>query len=76
MNLGEAKKYYEKSLRINPESSCAKDNLILIKIDELSEKALKLHHQKKYVEAGTVYGEILKIDPKNGWAKENKSRLP
>jgi GlpG protein len=76
MNLGEAKKYYEKSLRINPESSCAKDNLILIKIDELSEKALKLHHQKKYVEAGKIYEEILKIDPTNGWAKENKSRLP
>lgn len=76
MNLGEAKKYYEKSLRINPESSCAKDNLILIKIDEISEKALQLHKEKRYIEAGKIYDEIIKIDPENGWALENKRRLP
>jgi tetratricopeptide (TPR) repeat protein len=74
--LVDAKKFYETSLRINPKAKCASDNLTLIKIDELSEKALKLHEDKKYIEAGKIYDEMLKIDPNNGWAIENKRRLP
>lgn len=76
MQLDKAKKFYEASLQINKNATCASDNLTLIKIDELAEKALKLHKQNKYIEAGKVYDEILKIDPENGWAKENKMRLP
>jgi membrane associated rhomboid family serine protease len=76
MRLDKAKQFYEASLHINQNATCASDNLTLIKIDELAEKALNLHKQNKYIEAGKVYDEILKIDPKNGWAKENKKRLP
>jgi tetratricopeptide (TPR) repeat protein len=76
MKLKEAKKYYSRALSINPESQCANDNLLVIKIAELSKKALELHQEKKYVEAGKVYDEILKLDPRNSWALENKSRLP
>ena len=76
MKLNNAKTYYLKALKINPDSQCAKDNLMLIRIDELSEKALKLHVSEKYIEAGKVYDEILKLDPKNSWAEENKRRLP
>lgn len=74
--LVDAKKFYETSLQINPKAKCASDNLTLIAIDELSEKALKLHEKEKYIEAGKIYDEILKIDPNNGWAIENKRRLP
>jgi tetratricopeptide (TPR) repeat protein len=76
MKLNNAKTYYLKALKINPDTQCAKDNLMLIKIDELSDKALKLHISEKYIEADKVYEEILKLDPKNSWAKENKRRLP
>lgn len=76
MKLDEAKKYYRNAERIDPKSKCARDNLTLIRIDELSNKALKLHKSKKYIEAGKIYEAILKIDPKNSWAQENKSRLP
>lgn len=76
MKLDEAKKFYVISLLINPQSVCASDNLTIIKIDELSEKALQLHKQKRYIEAGKIYDEIIKIDPENGWALENKRRLP
>jgi membrane associated rhomboid family serine protease len=76
MHLKEAKKYYIMAVNINPESQCAKDNLREIKIAELSKKALILHEEQKYIEAGKVYDEILKIDSKNSWAQENKSRLP
>lgn len=76
MELKEAKKYYSRAISINPESQCANDNLLVIKIAELSKKALTLHEEKKYVEAGKVYDEILKLDSQNSWALENKSRLP
>jgi membrane associated rhomboid family serine protease len=76
MKLSEAKKFYWNAKRINPKSKCATDNLLLIRIDELSEKALFLHEKKNYIEAGKVYREILKIDQKNSWASENQSRLP
>ncbi len=76
MKLDEAKTFYLKATQINPNALCAKDNLLLIRIDELSRNALKLHLKGKYLEAGKAYHEILKIDSKNRWALENKSRLP
>lgn len=74
--IKEAKEFYLKAVHLNPKALCALDNLKLIRIDELSGKALQLHLRGKYIEAGKIYDEILKIDPKNQWAFENKRRLP
>jgi tetratricopeptide (TPR) repeat protein len=74
--LKEARKYYSAAKHINSKSNCANDNLKLIKIDELSDEALKLHENHQYIDAGKIYDQILEIDPKNTWAIENKRRLP
>lgn len=71
-----AKQFYEKARVIDPSSSCANDNLRLIRIDELSGQALQFHMRGNYLEASRVYDEILRIDPTNQWAKKNKQRLP
>jgi membrane associated rhomboid family serine protease len=75
-NIKAAKSYYLKAYQLNPNSFCAKNNLKLIRIDELSAEALELHMRKKYIEAGRLYDEILRLDPKNRWAEANKNRLP
>ncbi len=75
-NIEEAKSFYLKAYQLNPNSFCAKNNLKLIRIDELSAEALELHMRKKYIEAGRLYEEILRLDPKNRWAETNKNRLP
>jgi len=71
-----AKKYYNEAIRINPKHSISKVNLRLIKIDELSEKALKAHQEEDYTLARSYYEKLLIIDPKNKWAKENIRKLP
>lgn len=75
-NHKKAKLFYQKALEIDPISTCANENLRLIRIDELSGKALALHMRGEYLEARRVYDEILRIDPVNQWAKKNKERLP
>lgn len=75
-NIKSAKSFYSKALEINPNSYCANNNLKLIRIDELSAEALELHMRAKYIEAGRIYNEILRLDPKNRWAEANKRRLP
>jgi membrane associated rhomboid family serine protease len=68
--------FYEKSLAINNESLCAIDNLKIIRVDELSGQAFKAHMRGDYIKASMYYDAILKLDPNNQWAKENKKRLP
>lgn len=75
-NNSEAKKYYTKAIEINPQHSVSKENLRLIEIDELSDKAFDAHENEKYLEAKKHYEDLLKIDPENNWAKENISKLP
>jgi membrane associated rhomboid family serine protease len=75
-NISKAKYHYMNAHKIDSESNCANDNLRLIRIDELSGKALELHMRGKYTEARRVYEEILRIDPANQWAKINMQRLP
>ena len=71
-----AKKYYNEAIRINPSHRISKENLRLITIDELSEKALKAHKEGDYILARVHYEKLLLIDPKNRWAKENIRKLP
>ena len=76
LKLKEAKSYYLKAIQINSNARCAKDNLLLIRIDELSNEALKNHLNKNYIKAGKFYDKILELDPKNEWALTNKKKLP
>jgi len=75
-DLQNAKKHYKKALEIDPKNQMAKENLFIIKIDELSDLAYKIHKNKNYIEARTYYDEILKLDPNNTWAKEQIKKLP
>ena len=74
--LREAKLYYEQSLSIDPKNTCSSDNLLLIHIDELSGLAFQAHNRGDYIKAGEYYDAILKLDPDNQWAKNNKRNLP
>jgi len=74
--IKQAQEFYELALTINNESSCAIDNLKIIRIDELSGLAFKAHMRGDYIKASMYYDAILKLDPRNQWAKDNKNRLP
>lgn len=71
-----ATKYYEQCLRIDPDNKLAKENLQLLHIDELSERAFQAHSNGDYMEARRLYLEILAIDKNNAWAKDNFAKLP
>ncbi len=74
--MDKAKKYYLRAIEINPEHSTSKENLQIIQIDDLSEKAFNAHENEDYLKAREYYEELLKIDPDNNWAIENISKLP
>ncbi len=74
--LEKAKKSYKKALNINPNHIASKENLTIIVIEELEDKALKAHENENYLLARRYYEELLSIDPNNTWAKENLSKLP
>jgi len=71
-----AKKYYKKSLDINPKNQQSINNINLLKIDELKWKAYKAHVKEQYKLARKLYEEILDIDPTDEWAIEGYNELP
>ncbi len=71
-----AKISYKKVLTIDPKHQATKENLTIIQIEELKEKALFAHEHGDFLNARELYTEILKIDPDNLWVKENLSKLP
>lgn len=75
-DLKNAKTFYKTALEIAPEHKASKENLKIIRLEQLSDLAMKAHENKEYIEAREYYERILKIDPHSSWAKENISRLP
>jgi len=71
-----AKKSYRKALEIEPSNVASRENLKIILIDELKEKALSAHENEEYSNARELYNELLLVDPGNNWAKENLNKLP
>ncbi len=71
-----AKKYYNAALELEPNHEIAKENLYIINIEELSDKALTAHENEQYEIAHDYYLELLDLEPDNVWAKDNLSRLP
>jgi GlpG protein len=67
---------YTECIKIDPAHTLAKDNLRLIRIDELSVQAYNAHRKGDLSRARELYLEILKKDPKNAWAKANLQQLP
>lgn len=74
--LRKAQWYYQRSLRLNKDNRIASDNLKLVKIDFLSEKAFEAHKKGHFLEAHRYYLRILALDKKNNWALTNLKRLP
>ncbi|NRA12071.1 MAG: rhomboid family intramembrane serine protease, partial [Crocinitomicaceae bacterium] len=64
-NFKKAKYYYNETLLIDPDNSISKDNLLIIEIEELSDKAFSVHENNEYVKAHKIYDEILKLEPGN-----------
>lgn len=71
-----AKKYYKAAINLNPKHSVSKENLFIITVEELSDKALDAHENERYEEARKYYDQLLRIDPHNSWAIENRNKLP
>lgn len=71
-----AKENYQKAIELLPENVLAKENLKIMEVDNLSERAYHFHALKKYNTARKIYKKILKIDPTNEWAKEGLAELP
>ncbi len=71
-----AKIHYDEALRLAPDNVAARNNLKLIKINKLMDRAYALHLKKDYTSARYVYIQILNIDERNAWAKENLANLP
>ena len=74
--IKEAEKLYNETLEMNPHHFIAQENLKIIEIDRISDKAYKAHLKANYSEARRLYLRILKIDSKNRWARENLNHLP
>ncbi len=70
-----AKEYYLKALKIDKTNQSAKENLELLKLDDLKWKAYKAHMKEDYIKAKEYYREILKIDPKDTWARDGYNEL-
>ena len=75
-NFGLAKKHYTEALKINKDNKNAANNLFNIELDEIANKAFKLHSEGKYIEARIYYDKVLAKDPNNTWAKEQIKNLP
>ena len=75
-DLRNANKFYRTALKIAPQHPASRENLKIIRIEQLSDLALKAYENEEYIKAREYYERILKIDPYNSWAKENISRLP
>ena len=71
-----AKKHYLIALKLLPHNKLAKENIEVMEIDKLCDKAYHFHALKKYNTARKFYKLILKKDPTNDWAKENLNELP
>lgn len=71
-----AKYYFKEVKKVTKHSGIADDNLRLIKIEELSEKAFGIHEKGNYLKAHEIYDEILKLDNNNQWAKDQIDKLP
>ena len=71
-----AKTSYNKALTIDPKHKASRENLRIIQIDELKEKALFAHENEDYITARRLYNDLLVLDPENIWAKENLNKLP
>lgn len=74
--IKKAENFYKKCLELDPSHTLAKENLLFIKIDRLSQEAYTAHSNGDYSKARKLYLKILKLDSKNRWAKENLSQLP
>jgi len=70
-----AKIWYKKALKLDPENIQAKDNLELLRLDDLKWKAYKAHMKEQYLKAKAYYNQILEIDPNDSWAKEGLKEL-
>lgn len=71
-----AQYFYQRALQCDPTNKIASENLILTKIDLLSEKAYKAHHGENYLLAHRYYLKILALDKNNKWARHNLKQLP
>ena len=78
-NIGgfeKAKKYYAKAIALDPSNKIALENIKLIQVEKLSQKAYDAHQREDYINAYKYYLEILAIDPTNSWARTNIKELP
>ncbi len=75
-NLKLAQDYYDKCLDLEPSHLLAKENKLMIRIDQLSQEAFAAHQKGHFSKARKLYLAILKLDNQNRWAKENLSQLP
>lgn len=75
-NAQKATEFYNNSLQIDSNYQLSIENLKLLKIDEISERAFIAHSNGDYMEARRLYKEILALDPKNQWALDNFNKLP
>ena len=75
-DFGKAKKFYRRAISIDSSHSYSRDNLRIIKLEELSDAALREHEEENYLKAQELYNKILSIDPNNSWALENLNKLP
>lgn len=74
--LKQAEYYYKQCLELDSDHALSKENLLIIRIDRLSQQAFSAHSKGEYSKARRIYLKILKLDRKNRWAKENLSQLP
>ena len=74
-NYKKAKYWYKKALKLDPSNIQAKENLELLKLDDLKLKAYKAHIKEQYFKAKIYYNQILEISPNDSWAKEGLNEL-
>lgn len=70
-----ARIWYKKALKLDPDNIQAKENLELLKLDDLKWKAYKAHMKEQYLKARIYYNQILEINPNDSWAKEGLNEL-
>ncbi len=74
--IQEAMIHYYDALEIEPTNKIAIMNLNLIKVKELAELAYQSHKAGRFIEAHRYYLQILAIDKRNAWARNNMRELP
>lgn len=68
--------YYQRAVRVNSKNELAKENIRIIRVENLSKLAYKAHLAGEYLTAHRYYLQILALGKNNKWAIENLKRLP